>query len=682
MAITTARNLIETLNRVRLLEPAQLDELSRGLAGRPADPLVLARELMQRGWLTPYQINQLFQGNGGDLMLGHYLLLERLGEGGMGQVFKAREQRLGRIVALKVLRKECVVKPDVLRRFHHEIQAAARLSHPNIVHAYDAEQIGDTHVFAMEYVEGIDLSRLVKQSGRLAMAQACEYVRQTAVGLQHLHNIGMVHRDIKPANLMRAAPGGTIKILDLGLARLLDEESSERTVLKLTRLGVVMGTLDYLAPEQALNSHRADIRSDLYSLGCTFYFLLTGRVPFPVEEPMAKLLAHSCDKPDPVEQVRPDVPANVAAIVRKLMGRHPEDRYQTPAELVQALATPTPSPTAIATPPPAQPVAPLAAPAVAPPLAVPVAQRRRTRSARRGKIWLAAAAVILAPLLIGLLVHFLRGDKPPAPAGGPVDSRRRAADGSKITNSLKMELIRINPGKFFMGAPTKEPTHRPDETPEREVTITRPFYLGANLVTVGNFNEFVEKTDYKTEAEQDNDTRPGRYWRKPGWPQTDKHPVACLSWNDAQAFCEWLTKKEKRTYRLPTEAEWEYACRAESNAAYSFGSDPKKLDDYAWHRGNSGGRAHPVGERRPNRWGLHDMHGNLLQWCGDYYDARFYQKIVLEDPQGPARGWQRVLRGGFWDSFPRDCRSARRFTAAADRHGNDSGFRVVLVLPE
>jgi serine/threonine protein kinase len=394
MAIASARGLVETLGRCRLLEAEQLAELNRTLPSRPDDPLPLARELLQRGWLTPYQINQLFQGRAEDLVLGHYVLLERLGEGGMGQVFKARQTRLGRIVALKILRKERIVKPEIVQRFYQEIQAAACLSHPNIVHAYDAEQIGDTHVFSMEYVEGIDLARLVKQSGPLPPAQACEYVRQAAVGLQHVHEHGMVHRDIKPANLMRLHHGGTIKILDMGLARLREDEE-ETAKKRLTNLGVVMGTIDYIAPEQALDSRRADIRSDLYSLGCTLYYLLSGRVPFPVEEPMAKLLAHSCDEPTPLEQLRPEIPVELSAIVAKIMAKRPDDRYQTPAELIADLVAQ--SPPAVVTPPLAIPVASVVDPAPAAP---------RARTIPLGRWWIAVAAIV-SLLLLGLIAYLL-----------------------------------------------------------------------------------------------------------------------------------------------------------------------------------------------------------------------------------------------------------------------------------
>jgi formylglycine-generating enzyme required for sulfatase activity len=209
------------------------------------------------------------------------------------------------------------------------------------------------------------------------------------------------------------------------------------------------------------------------------------------------------------------------------------------------------------------------------------------------------------------------------------------------------------------------------------VTIDQPFYLGAHLVTVGNFRAFVEATGHKTVTEQ------GRSWREPGWQQTDSHPVACLGWHDAAAFCAWLTKKEQRTYRLPTEAEWEYACRAGSSTAYNFGDDSAQLIEHGWYRGNSYSKAHPVGEWKPNRWGLYDMHGNLLQWCGDWYDAKFYDKVERENPHGPAQGSRRVLRGGSWNSDAHECRSAYRTSELPDTYRSDrGGFRIVLVPPE
>jgi serine/threonine protein kinase len=337
MAIASTASLVDALRQYRLLEVAQLEE-AMSLQARFPEPKALARELIQRGWLTPYQANQVLQGKGQELELGSYVLLERLGEGGMGQVFKAKNWKLGRVVALKLVRKDRLNKPDAIRRFEREVRSAAALVHPNIVLAHDADLIGGTHLLVMEYVEGTDLAKLVKMNGPLPVPQACEFIRQAALGLQHAHERGMVHRDVKPANLLLTADGRTIKVLDMGLARLDQPAGDDDKSSTMTQEGMVVGTPDYIAPEQALESHTVDIRGDLYSLGCTFYYLLTGKVPFPGGTLLQKLNKHQNQEAPAVQSMRPDVPPGVAAIVRKLMAKKPEDRYQTPAELATALA--------------------------------------------------------------------------------------------------------------------------------------------------------------------------------------------------------------------------------------------------------------------------------------------------------------------------------------------------------
>src|SRR5579859_4656266 len=212
MVFATVDSLLDVLRQTELLEPEQLTEVRRVASASCRDPRGLAGELVRRGWLTPYQVNQLFQGRAKQLVMGSYILLERLGEGGMGQVFKARHRKLGRIVALKVIRKERLDHPDAVRRFRREIQAAAQLSHSNIVLALDADEHEGTHFFAMEYVEGDDLAKLVKRHGPLAVEQACEVIRQAALGLQHAFERGLVHRDIKPHNLLRVHQSGVVKV--------------------------------------------------------------------------------------------------------------------------------------------------------------------------------------------------------------------------------------------------------------------------------------------------------------------------------------------------------------------------------------------------------------------------------------------------------------------------------------
>jgi serine/threonine-protein kinase len=348
-AIASADDLVAVLRRCDLLTPAQLGQLTPEPTGATTEPKALARELLRREWLTAYQLNQLFQGKGHELVLGSYVLLERLGEGGMGQVFKARHRKLDRLVALKLIRKERLASAAVLRRFRQEIQAAAQLEHRHIVRAHDAEEVGGVTFLVLDYVEGTDLGKLVRQQGPLPVARACDFVRQAALGLQHAFEKGMVHRDIKPSNLLLGGEpsghpegrGGTVKILDLGLARLSLPPGADSSTT-LTEDGAVMGTPDFMAPEQAEESHTVDIRADIYSLGCTFYFLLAGRAPFAVGTLAQNIRRHLLEEPPPLEALRHDLPPGLPAVLRKMLAKRPEDRYQTPAEFADAVAALTP----------------------------------------------------------------------------------------------------------------------------------------------------------------------------------------------------------------------------------------------------------------------------------------------------------------------------------------------------
>ncbi len=334
--VDSVAGLVDALAHSRLLGATQRGELA-ALQGQFREPRGLARELLRRNWLTPFQVNQLFAGRGPELVLGDYVLLERLGEGGFGQVFKARHQLMNRVVAVKVIRKDRLGNAEAVRRFQREIRAAAQLSHPNIITAYDAALVGDTYLLVMEFVAGVDLKRLVELRGPLPVPEACGYVRQAALGLQHAQENGLVHRDIKPANLLLAARGGVVKILDMGLARLRDLRDNDQTPPELTQDGAVMGTPDYMAPEQSLGSHDVDIRADLYSLGCTLFYLLTGRPPFPGGTLGQKIARHQMEVPPAVTEQRPDIPSALGAVVRKLLAKRPEERYRTPAETAAAL---------------------------------------------------------------------------------------------------------------------------------------------------------------------------------------------------------------------------------------------------------------------------------------------------------------------------------------------------------
>jgi serine/threonine protein kinase/biotin carboxyl carrier protein len=288
-------------------------------------------------------------------LAGHprYRLMELLGAGGMGAVFKAEHLLMKRTVAVKVINRALFTDSAVAGRFGREMEAAGKLTHPNIVHAYDAERIGDTHFLAMEYVEGLSLAKLLAQRGPLPVPEACSYIRQAALGLQHAHERGMVHRDIKPQNLM-VTSRGQVKILDFGLARFVLESAPAGVLLAsagaamapapgvvpvepLTQVGTLMGTPAYIAPEQARDPHAADIRADIYSLGCTLYDLLTGRPPFSDRGARRKVMGHLREAPTSLLELRPDVPRELAQVVDAMLAKDPAQRYQVPAEVADAL---------------------------------------------------------------------------------------------------------------------------------------------------------------------------------------------------------------------------------------------------------------------------------------------------------------------------------------------------------
>jgi serine/threonine-protein kinase len=345
MPLLSAESLIEALRGSGLYPAAEADALVAELGGLGDDPQALMRHLLARKRITLYQLRKVVHGRTAELFIGPYVVLDKLGEGGMGKVFRARHARTGRQVALKVVRSDLLANPVIRGRYEREVEAALALTHENIVSVFSAGSTDGRYYLEMEFVDGIDLARLVRTYGVTSVPEACEYVRQAAVGLHHAHELGFVHRDIKPGNVIvsgeRHVPeaGGPafVKILDMGLVRSVgfDEDGPRGT--DLTRDGTVVGTPDYMAPEQAKNSSTVDRRADLYSLGGTFYFLLTGRPPFPATSPVEKILKHQLDPPPPLQASRPDVPDELARIVARLMAKKPEGRFATAAELAEAL---------------------------------------------------------------------------------------------------------------------------------------------------------------------------------------------------------------------------------------------------------------------------------------------------------------------------------------------------------
>ena len=294
----------------------------------------LAGSMVKDGLLTYFQAEQFLLGKSRGFHIGKYKLLERIGFGGMGQVFLCEHMYMRRRVAIKVLPPTKAAEPAAIGRFYREARAAAALDHPNIVRTHDIDQDGNLHFLVMEYVDGSSMLDIIKKTGPMDVTRACNYIWQAVQGLDHANRVGVVHRDIKPGNIL-VDRFGVSKILDMGLA-LFYHTDDDMLTLKYDEKSV-LGTADYVAPEQTLDSHKVDVRADIYSLGATFYFLLAGHPPFPDGTIAQKLISHQTRTPTPIRQLRPEVPAEVAAVLEKMLTKSKEDRYQTPEEVYSAM---------------------------------------------------------------------------------------------------------------------------------------------------------------------------------------------------------------------------------------------------------------------------------------------------------------------------------------------------------
>lgn len=359
-------DLLPVIKKSGILPDRQFDELrNRVLAGElPFEPKLLATKLVRDKVLTEYQARRFLGNKSHGLMVGRYVIHDRLGSGSMGRVYKAQHQLMGRLVALKIIAPEIITNERVVARFQREMRMVGRLDHPNVVRAFDADQAGNILYIVMEYVSGQSLGQRYRSSGPLSPVDVVNYASQAALGLAHAHDQGIVHRDIKPSNLL-LSDDLTIKVLDLGLGVLMeaDEQSSFATAD-----GIAVGTIDYMSPEQALG-REVDGRSDLYSLGCSMYHLISGRLPFPGDTPVDRLGKRISGRPTPILSHNPDLPSPLVQVLDRLLATRPQDRYQTANEAAEALqglirkksapATrvvlePSPAPPEPAPPPPPQ----------------------------------------------------------------------------------------------------------------------------------------------------------------------------------------------------------------------------------------------------------------------------------------------------------------------------------------
>ena len=673
------------------------------------DGEALAREMIKSGHLTKYQAEQILSGKGKNLCMGQYILLEKLGAGGMGQVYKAYHPGMERMVAIKVILAKGNTDADTVKRFEREVKAAAKLAHPNIITVFDAGNAKGRHFMVMELVKGEDLSELISQKGRLSVRDAVDYITQAAKGLKFAHTNGVIHRDIKPGNLILDSDG-VLKIVDMGLAKIHSKENDE-TVSMLTGDAAIMGTVDFMPPEQSLSTKNVDGRADIYSLGATLYYILTGDVMYPGKTAMVKLMAHRKSLIPSLRISRPDVSENLDAIYTKMVAKDLGDRYQNMSELISDLE--------------------LAANGFAPVIKSKEMMTLNSLQNDFGGLHLKAKGtnlklgnstinfkgilankkllIIIGGTLIGVLLvifilfffisifgevqksnQVIPEKKTPNTKSESVNSpkknianiivaekkadqndyqklpssetkakeiqlalakslNRQVEEKEDIGKGIKLEMVLIPAGKFVMGSPTTE-VGRSDNEPQHEVIITKTYYIGKYEVTQEQWQGVMGNN-------------PSSRNKGPNLPVTD------VSWEDCQEFIKKLNKKTNGGYRLPTEAEWEYACRAGTTTAYSFGNILTKNEANI-----NGSSIKPVGSYKANAFGLYDMHGNVWEKCEDWYVD--YPQGTLTDPKGPRTGEKRVLRSGSFIREVSNARSSNRVGGAPTRRGDLGGFRL------
>jgi serine/threonine protein kinase len=327
-------DLVSVIRNSGILSDRQLSDLrARILSGDlPTSAPALAERLVDSRLLTEYQAKRLLANKSHGLTVGKYVILERIGSGSMGRVFKAHHQLMGRVVALKIIAPEILANERAIARFQREMRLVGRLDHPGVVRAFDADQINGVSYIVMEYVQGRSLGQIYKTEGVFSPVDVVSYGAQAARGLAHAHAQGVVHRDIKPSNLMLNEEK-QIKVLDLGLGVLMEVDNQATFA---TADGIAVGTVDYMSPEQA-SGKEVDGRSDLYSLGCAMYHLATGRLPFPGESPIERLGKRINGRPVPLQEARADLPPSFIRVMDKLLAHYPKDRYQTGLEAADAL---------------------------------------------------------------------------------------------------------------------------------------------------------------------------------------------------------------------------------------------------------------------------------------------------------------------------------------------------------
>lgn len=755
-SVCDAAELLNRLRNSRLLAETDLAPIEQSLTEGATSTAIGAR-LIEARKLTSYQFTCLLEGSGDPLVLGEYVVQDLIGRGGMGAVYRAVHRRMKRTVAIKVLRRDIPHADLLAKRFLREVEVAARLCHPNIVTAYDAGESHGISYLVSEYVEGQNLGDLVKQYGPLSLPLAVDIVNQAAKALEYAHGEGVIHRDIKPSNLL-LDDAGNVKLLDVGLARVNQPELSDsEDASDLTTTGMIMGTVDYMSPEQAQNTRLADERSDIYSLGCTLYFLITGRAPYPRGTGIERLLAHR-EQPIPsLCALSSSVPESFDRVLQQLMAKKPAERTASMTDVANLLddlkadgipdltlpllslnelpetgaalasgrladvalpktqmehASDTSHPDELNSMNAPTLLTPAFADSVTSDIGNVVDEKEERTAVPRGSASTATRVStsqrastspasllpwVLIPGLIavGVVIYMNRGGENGATTPGDGQSASSTSVGSLTIEDLadvdesfaaayrdrwaaatQVETEQVASGIVFMFVPPGRFAFG-EVGNETERTIDGPFWISEVEVTVGQFRAFVEDSSgYQTVAERD-----GTGWgmHNGQWVQqapycwknlgenfvNDDIPACSIAYPDAAAFCDWASKTSGRVIRLPTEEEWEYACRCGRRGSWCFGDDAGRLGDFAWYSGNSGIELKPVRSKLPNAWSLFDMHGNESEWCLE-------PSAATGDYSGNG-----ILRGGGFASPPDQTRTAARVSNPL-MSPTQGAFRVVM----
>jgi formylglycine-generating enzyme required for sulfatase activity/tRNA A-37 threonylcarbamoyl transferase component Bud32 len=594
----------------------------------------------------------------------NYTLKSELGRGGMATVFLAHDNKFDTNVAVKVLSKEFTNNENIRKRFLAEARNMFKMSHPNIIKVTDLIEEGDNVAFVMEYVEGETLKDYIERKGKLTDEEIKTIFSQMLEALGYVHKQNLVHRDVKPSNFM-VDREGNIKLMDFGIAKNTDSNSAEYTQ---TGTGMQMGTPMYMSPEQIKSSKAVTAASDIYSLGVVLWQMVKGCKPYDLTELSIPEIQVSILKEalsltgkvfwdDLIQKATAKATSerySSAAVFNKALEgiSHKDSSEEGDATVIEKRGRPEGESV--------QASEPIQATRMAPATTPQEKIQADSKASKKNKPVLMILFVLAGAVVVFLVNHFVSPSQSNEEFVSPSQSNEKIVSPSQ-SNKVAIEWVSIPAGTFTMGSPLSEKDRSDNETPH-QVTLSA-FKMSKYAITFEQYDAFCDAIGRAKPSDE-------------GWGR-GKRPVINVSWHDATAFAEWMG------CRLPTEAEWEYAARAGTVTPFNTGhclstSQANYEGNYpygACSKGEYRSKTLPVGSFAPNAWGLYDMHGNVYEWCSDWYGD--YSTSAQTNPKGPTSGSNRVVRGGSWGSDAQWCRSADRDDYAPDDRDNSIGFRLV-----